>query len=1015
MSKRITLLGLSRFLANCKSIFASKSDLKGKQNTLVNQQNIKSINGKSILGRGNLIVQGAGGIEDVNVSVDNSTGIPSAAASFDGSTLSIIFHNLKGTKGEQGNTGASINYPYELINNLKTYDATKGLSAQQGVYLNKEVSGTFIVENNAFIGGWKIVAGSAFVKQTNNKRVGVDYFDLKQGDKIILSDYTKCKMYVGWRVGTTYYSSGEWLTSDYTATVDGEYVLTLEGIPDVALSDVSDLTKYLLIIRPKSQIEYNYDAIKKDEVQLDLLEHEGVDIVNYPITISALESGTIKTTGDNMNSNSTARSVDYIKVEQAQNIKFIVSINFDELKTIISSAEKVNFNIHCYNDNKESLGRCTEGYQAIENSYVLFTALQNTAYIRITFTINNDVNISSYVSSINTSRNQIISLSEIVPVGSLVSKIDGMRDDIDAVYPSLPFRNTGNNDVLGEKIDISHKEYSSSQIGKLSSASGGRQGGAIYGDYLFQFHNTLEKVVVFKLSTATNVQTITNTAISDCHAGSGGFSDSFYDSGDYFPLLYISSMGEKKVYVFRITGEEGSFSMTKVQEITLNIDFYLPNITIDAANKRVVVFGYTQNSWSVATNNESVICFFGIPSVSLGDVTISSFYNKFKLPFIYAQQGACAQYGKLYLSFGNTGAGLNTGGVIVVDYVNRNVDSYLDLAPVKSGSFEPEAFCIWGESFIVTEYNGRVYKITFDDTSGTHSVPSGGTTGQVLTKASGTDYDLEWTTPPSGGGSGALGKIGVISQTQTWSGTGSNPRTYVMSNQVTGLIPQANIDLFEVAGAVFNESTGYFELNGLTDLSYEEMKAIYTVSGGTTFGLKDRTGIYAFVKTRTVLPLYGSGQAAFVYNITNAFYRSGKNNTGVEVIGMNVRSDTTDKTFYIANQGLTNVFYECYLLRKIDGIINLYSVTTAPTTPFKNCYSLEDVNLYKLKTSISFAESPNLSKASLLYMINNEATTGAITITLHASVYAKCQTGGEWYSDISTALSNHPNVSLASA
>lgn len=35
----------------------------------------------------------------------------------------------------------------------------------------------------------------------------------------------------------------------------------------------------------------------------------------------------------------------------------------------------------------------------------------------------------------------------------------------------------------------------------------------------------------------------------------------------------------------------------------------------------------------------------------------------------------------------------------------------------------------------------------------THDVPSGGTSGQVLSKASGTDYDLAWTTPSSGGGS----------------------------------------------------------------------------------------------------------------------------------------------------------------------------------------------------------------------------------------------------------------------
>lgn len=40
-------------------------------------------------------------------------------------------------------------------------------------------------------------------------------------------------------------------------------------------------------------------------------------------------------------------------------------------------------------------------------------------------------------------------------------------------------------------------------------------------------------------------------------------------------------------------------------------------------------------------------------------------------------------------------------------------------------------------------------------TADVHSVPSGGATGQVLAKASGSDYDTEWATPSSsGGGSG---------------------------------------------------------------------------------------------------------------------------------------------------------------------------------------------------------------------------------------------------------------------
>ena len=73
----------------------------------------------------------------------------------------------------------------------------------------------------------------------------------------------------------------------------------------------------------------------------------------------------------------------------------------------------------------------------------------------------------------------------------------------------------------------------------------------------------------------------------------------------------------------------------------------------------------------------------------------------------------------------------------------------------------------------------------------------------------------------------ALGKMGVLRQTQTWTRAADGGYDYTMSNPVRGLIPQANIDLFESAGAVFNEQTGYFELNGLTDVSYEEVTNAY--------------------------------------------------------------------------------------------------------------------------------------------------------------------------------------------
>lgn len=303
----------------------------------------------------------------------------------------------------------------------------------------------------------------------------------------------------------------------------------------------------------------------------------------------------------------------------------------------------------------------------------------------------------------------VLSATRYAEEGGLIDRVSALENPVQ----SIPFKNLGGLDYVGRKIDVSVPRYAFLQIGALASGVSSRQGGAVYGNYFFQFHNTLASVVVFRLDTAENVQVISLTAITNCHAGSGGFSGVFYNQSDPFPLLYISSMDEKRIYVFRITGTEGALTMTLVQTITLSVPFYLPNIAIDAANGRGVIFGYKENSWGNPSANYSIICSFELPTVGEAAVTVSKFDGAFRLPFLYAQQGACARWGKLYLSFGNTRDGLSTGGVVVIDYTIRNVDSYLDLLPLSQSSFEPEAIGIWDNGLVISEANGGLYKLTF--------------------------------------------------------------------------------------------------------------------------------------------------------------------------------------------------------------------------------------------------------------------------------------------------------------
>ena len=62
-----------------------------------------------------------------------------ASASITGTAAAPVL-NLVIPKGDQGNTGSSVDYPYELVNNRTTNDATKGLSAAEGYRIGQDLT-----------------------------------------------------------------------------------------------------------------------------------------------------------------------------------------------------------------------------------------------------------------------------------------------------------------------------------------------------------------------------------------------------------------------------------------------------------------------------------------------------------------------------------------------------------------------------------------------------------------------------------------------------------------------------------------------------------------------------------------------------------------------------------------------------------------------------------------------------------------------------------------------------------
>jgi len=207
--------------------------------------------------------------------------------------------------------------------------------------------------------------------------------------------------------------------------------------------------------------------------------------------------------------------------------------------------------------------------------------------------------------------------------------------------------------------------------------------------------------------------------------------------------------------------------------------------------------------------------------------------------------------------------------------------------------------------------------------------------------------------------------------------------------------PQLFIDMWNTAAGTdgcYNESTGYFELNGIKDIGYAEALRILDVSkwpkinAGGPYLSNQKLNIRTALSLNTPLSLSYS-LLCFAQNCET-----------IEVIKINQGPYTYCKDMSAA-------FNSCYRLRSIIGTITLSSDTKGLDSAFSLCRVLEDVRLSKLSRSIRFGQSPLLSFDSIDYMIKNAANTASITVTVHPDVYAKLtdETNEEWHALIAAA------------
>lgn len=237
---------------------------------------------------------------------------------------------------------------------------------------------------------------------------------------------------------------------------------------------------------------------------------------------------------------------------------------------------------------------------------------------------------------------------------------------------------------------------------------------------------------------------------------------------------------------------------------------------------------------------------------------------------------------------------------------------------------------------------------------------------------------------------------------------GDGTYTIVVKNDFTKvLVPwrkdSSLRDLYISAGAKYNETTGYYELNGLTDITEEEMRVIYEKTWGWWLHLPSLNG-FGSALPRTNIPCPDYKIIAYASNISiHSIFSGSGNDDNLEVV--NLRALYTPTGFdEIKIVDFNWAFQADKKIREVQGIINVkgarYNLNIGG--------NIKTINIKGLKVNIRFYNSQRLSKESVLYMINNSEATSAITIGLQQEVYDVMKDDA----DIIAALAEKTNITL---
>ena len=224
-----------------------------------------------------------------------------------------------------------------------------------------------------------------------------------------------------------------------------------------------------------------------------------------------------------------------------------------------------------------------------------------------------------------------------------------------------------------------------------------------------------------------------------------------------------------------------------------------------------------------------------------------------------------------------------------------------------------------------------------------------------------------------------------------------------INGEIQGIKDKGSLfDLFKAAGATLNSDGKTWSMNGITDLTTQELINAYQRRPIGPYLVEVYSNVQPRQKFRTNFPI-PSWYNPVIASADRLCYA----NPLIEVLQIGGTKNIASS--HVVLRSCTDWLQGAKKLRIVLGPMFDVRIIKFSNTDFKQCQALEDIRLKYLKSNIYFQDSPRLNKASIVSLISNASSSSPITITLHPTAYAMATADPE----IQAELEKQPNISLA--